>query len=125
MNVEKRIQERLNKSKQIRKEKLGAIEDAINEARNNYSDLEGKLMDMFREMASLEDTFREYCYKAYEDVIDQRDNITNNFEKVYSVYYDIGDELIALGIDVDSPDYLRDEFSDYYDQITDLKDTIK
>jgi predicted nucleic acid-binding Zn-ribbon protein len=125
MNTEKRIQERLNKSKLIRKEKLGAIEDAINEAKKNYSEIGEELMDMFREMSSLEDNFRRYCSDAYETVINERDEIADKFERVYSLYYEIGDELNALGIDVDSPDILRDEFGDYYDQITDLKDTIK
>jgi mevalonate kinase len=116
MNVEKRIQERLNKSRQIRKEKLGVIEDAIKNEQDNLKDIIDEMVAVTRQL--------ELGLKVYEEsltdiIINLSDSIKNSQEDFYHLQnkaYVIQNDLEKLGLSDDSLREVIDYFEEKYDE---------
>ena len=121
MNTEKRVQERLNNFRQAREIKLGAIEDAINEVKQNLSNREQMMIESIDNLQSdIDDVLLESRNLA-EKLSTSLREATQMFESAREDYEDISSELDSLGIDFDDamPE-LGSRFANIYDLADDI-----
>ena len=116
MNTEKRVQERLNNFRQAREIKLGAIEDAINEVKQNLSNREQMMIESIDNLQSdIDDVLLESRNLAEKLSTSMRE-ATQMFESAEEDYLFMARELDEIGVDYDNafPD-LGSDWANVYD----------
>ena len=116
MNTERRVQERLNKFRQAREIKLGAIEDAINEVKQNLSNREQMMIESIDNLQSdIDDVLLESRNLA-EKLSTSMRGATQMFESAEEDYLFMARELDEIGVDYDNafPD-LGSDWANVYD----------
>ena len=102
MNTERRVQERLNKFRQAREIKLGAIEDAINEVKQNLSNREQMMIESIDNLQSdIDDVLLESRNLA-EKLSTSMRGATQMFESAEEDYLFMARELDEIGVDYDN-----------------------
>ena len=102
MNTEKRVQERLNNFRQAREIKLGAIEDAINEVKQNLSNREQMMIESIDNLQSdIDDVLLESRNLA-EKLSTSMRGATQMFESAEEDYLFMARELDEIGVDYDN-----------------------
>ena len=126
MNTERRVQEKLNKFRQAREIKLGAIEDAINAVKRDLAGREETLISIIEE-------FNDKVNIAYQEIGSIAESLQKDlqfagsgFNEAEADYLSIASELEEMGIDYDNafPD-LGSDWKDIYDTADELIYNLK
>jgi chromosome segregation ATPase len=123
MNTEQRVLAMLSKVKQIKadkKEKLGAIEDAVNEVKSELIDLRDNIVGLTRDLEMAISQYDEANAKATSDLSDAIREADQQFSMLQEEAFVKTTELDNLGI---SYDIDIDGTIDNYMQFFDIADS--
>jgi methyl-accepting chemotaxis protein len=122
MNTEKRVQERINKFRQAREIKLGAIEDAINEQKELVSELSNKMKAIYIKLENEYSSTLDEISGEVENIGSLTSALTDEYDRYYNEYWKIADSLVQYAdLDTDIVEEMSSNWADMTDSVNNLQ----